>query len=483
MPERRDFRQTKIICTLGPSSDSVDTIRDLATAGMNVARLNMSHGDHDSHLRTIRHIHDLRHELNHPVAVLLDLQGPAIRTGERRGNLELAVGEEFSVSVAPSENPEEKSIHVDYEDMVHQLHAGDRITVDNGLINLEVLEVRARDLRCRVLDGGTLGSRKHINLPGIRVNLPSISEQDKADIRFGIRHNVDFLAVSFVRNAEALREARRVIVDAGGHHAKLIAKIENQEGIDNLDEIIAEADGVMVARGDLGVEVPFAELPVAQRNMVRKCAVAGKPVIVATHLLESMIEHPMPTRAEVGDVANAVLEEVDAVMLSGETATGKHPVRCVEVLDQIARRSEKEEGLGFHALRDPTTVRQQLARSACRLADSLASPAIVVITRTGRLGRLVSGFRPKSAIIYAFTNVAAVERALWLYRSVVPFEMERSDEPEQRVIDAFERLQHHNRLVPGDPIVVISDIATSHGDVTAIQVRHIDSDRRCPPMA
>ena len=216
MAERRDFRQTKIICTLGPSSDSVDTIRDLARAGMNVARLNMSHGDHDSHLRTIRHIHDLRHELNHPVAVLLDLQGPAIRTGERRGNLELAVGEEFSVSVAPSENPEEKSIHVDYEDMVHQLHAGDRITVDNGLINLEVLEVRARDLRCRVLDGGTLGSRKHINLPGIRVNLPSISEQDKADIRFGIRHNVDFLAVSFVRSAEALREARRVIVDAGG---------------------------------------------------------------------------------------------------------------------------------------------------------------------------------------------------------------------------------------------------------------------------
>ena len=474
MTERRDFRQTKIICTLGPSSDSAERIEQLARAGMNVARLNMSHGDHDSHRRTIRHIRRLGLRLNHPIAVLMDLQGPAIRTGERRGNLELGVGEEFSVSVASTEDPEEKSIHVDYEDMVHQLTVGDRITVDNGLINLEVLEVRSRDLRCRVLDGGTLGSRKHINLPGVRVNLPSISEQDRADIRFGIEHDVDFLAVSFVRSAEALREARRVILEAGGHHARLIAKIENQEGIDNLDEIIAESDGVMVARGDLGVEVQFAELPVAQRTMVRKCAIAGKPVIVATHLLESMIEHPMPTRAEVSDVANAVYEQTDAIMLSGETATGLHPVRCVEVLDQIARRTEKEDGLGFHTLRTPGTVREQLANSACRLTDSLGAPAIVVITRTGRLGQLVSSFRPKSAIIYAFTNVSAARRALWLSRSVVPFEMALSDEPEQTVVDAFQRLRRHNRLVPGDPIVVVSDVATSHGDVTAIQVRTVD---------
>jgi len=222
------------------------------------------------------------------------------------------------------------------------------------------------------------------------------------------------------------------------------------------------------------VEVQFAELPVAQRTMVRKCAIAGKPVIVATHLLESMIEHPMPTRAEVSDVANAVYEQTDAIMLSGETATGLHPVRCVEVLDQIARRTEKEDGLGFHTLRTPGTVREQLANSACRLADSLGAPAIVVITRTGRLGQLVSSFRPKSAIIYAFTNVSAVRRALWLSRSVVPFEMALSDEPEQTVVDAFQRLRTHDRLVPGDSIVVVSDVATSHGDVTAIQVRTVD---------
>ncbi len=473
MTERRDFRRTKIICTLGPSSDSAETIRQLAGAGMNVARLNMSHGTHESHLRTIQHIQNLRHELNHPIAILLDLQGPAIRTGERSGHLTLGVGEEFSVSVAPSSDPEAKSIHVDYEDMVHQLRVGDRITVDNGLINLEVLEVRARDLRCRVVDGGTLGSRKHINLPGIRVNLPSISAQDTADIRFGVAHDVDFFAVSFVRNAAALREARQVLADAGARDARLIAKIENQEGMDNLDEIIAEADGLMVARGDLGVEVAFAELPIAQRTMVRKCATAGKPVIVATHLLESMIEHPMPTRAEVTDVANAVEEEVDAVMLSGETATGAHPVRCVEVLDEIARRTEKEGGLGFHTLRDPVNVREHLARSACRLADALSSPAIVVFTRTGRLARLVSSFRPHSAIVYAFTNLDTARRALWLSRSVVPFQMELSDDPEQTIVDAFERLQRHDRLVAGDPIVVVSDVATRHGDVTAIQVRQV----------
>ncbi len=474
MTEHRDFRQTKIICTLGPSSESSERIEQLAKAGMNLARLNMSHGDRDSHLLSIRRVRSLNRRLNHPITLLLDLQGPEIRTGERRKQLELEVGEEFSVTVSPSEDTEEKSIHIDYQDMVHQLKAGDPITVDNGLINLEVLEVREHDLRCRVLDGGTLGSRKHINLPGVRVNLPSITDQDRQDILFAIEHDIDFVALSFVRNAEAVREARRVIEDAGGHHVRLIAKIENQEGIDNLDEIIEEADGIMVARGDLGVEVEFTELPVAQRNMVRKCAVVGKPVIVATHLLESMIENPVPTRAEVTDVANAVDEQVDAIMLSGETATGKHPVRCVEVLDRIARRIEKEEGLDFHALREPASVREQLARSACRLADSLGSPAIVVITRRGLLGHLVSSFRPRRAIIYAFTNMSAARRKLWLSRSVVPFKMALSNDPEKTVVAAFERLRKHNRLVPGDAIVVVSDVPTSHGSVSAIQVRTIE---------
>lgn len=471
MSERRDFRLTKIICTLGPASWSSAMIEKLAVSGMNVARLNFSHGDHDTHLLTLRRVRSLNRRLNHPIAVLLDLQGPEIRTGEVKGQMDLKVGETYRLTVAPSTDPEQRTIHVDYRDMVRDLVVGDRVTVDNGIINLDVLEVEEAGLLCRVVDGGRLGSRKHINLPGIRVNLPSITEKDRRDILFGIEHDVDFIAMSFVRNAEAVQEARRIIAEAGGHHAKIIAKIENQEGIDHFDEILEEADGVMVARGDLGVEIQFEDLPSIQRMITRKCAIAGKPVIVATHLLESMIENPMPTRAEVTDVANAVYEQVDAIMLSGETATGKHPERCVEVMDRIARRIEKEEGLGFSRQRKIGSNRGELARHACRLADNLNAPAIVVFTRRGELGQLVASFRPRNAIIYAFTNMSTTRRKMWLSRSVVPFKMDFSSDPERTIVAAFERLRRRNRVTPGDPIVVVSDVRAGHETVSSIQVR------------
>ena len=471
---RRDFRQTKIVCTLGPSSSAPEPIEQLAAAGMNIARLNMSHGSHESHLEVIRRVQTLNQQLDHPIALLLDLRGPAIRTGERHEQLSLEVGQECYISVGPTESPEERTIHVDYQDIVRQLTVGDRITVDNGLINLDVLEVRERDLRCRVKDGGVLGSRKHINLPGVRVNLPSITDQDAADIRFAAEHHVDFLAVSFVRSAEAVRDARRVVAEAGGHPIRIIAKIENQEGIDNLDEIIDAADGVMVARGDLGVEVEFDLLPSTQRDMVRRCAIAGKPVIVATHLLESMIDNPMPTRAEVTDVANAVYEQADAVMLSGETATGKYPARCVSVLDRIARRVEEEPGLEFHRDREAKSVRDQLARSACLLADSLGSRAIVVMTMRGLMGQLVASFRPRGATIYAFTTTEIVRRRLWLSRSVVPFTIDLTEEPEQVVLHALELLKAHGRLESGEPVVVVANVTTDFGHSNAIQVRMIE---------
>ncbi|HEX7481606.1 MAG TPA: pyruvate kinase [Polyangiales bacterium] len=470
-PKRRDFRLTKIVCTLGPASSSSDMIEKMANAGMNVARLNMSHGDHESHLLSIRRIRSLNRSLNHPLAILLDLKGPEIRTGEVRNALNLVVGEIYTVTVMPGHDPEEQSIHIDYSDMMSHLKVGDRITVDNGLINLEVLEMRTHDLRCRVLDGGTLGSRKHINLPGVRVNLPSIPEKDKADIRFGVEHDVDFIALSFVRNAEAVHEARKVIEDAGGHHAKIISKIENQEGVDNFDSILEASDGIMIARGDLGVEVEFSELPIIQREINRKCVVAGKPVIVATHLLESMIQNPMPTRAEVSDVANAVYEEADAIMLSGETASGKHPIRCVQVMDKIARRMEKEPTIGFHEQRKATNTREELARAACRLADAIRATAIVVVTRRGILGQLVASYRPRSAIIYAVTNMSAVRRKLWLTRSVVPFKMDFSNDPEKTLVAAFERLRKRSRVLPGDQVVVVSDVVAGDDRVAAIQVR------------
>ncbi|HEX7670314.1 MAG TPA: pyruvate kinase [Polyangiaceae bacterium] len=470
MSERRQFRHTKIICTIGPACDTTQTIKKMASAGMNIARLNFSHGDHESHLMAVRRIKSLNQKLNHAISTLVDLQGPEIRTGELEHALDLKVGETFSLSIRPVTDPEERSVHVDYQSLVSDMKKGDKVTVDNGLINLEVLEVNENRLLCRVIDGGKLGSRKHINLPGIRVNLPSITEKDRRDIQFAIKHELDFIALSFVRSPTDVLEARKIVED-GGANIKLIAKIENQEGVDNFAEILEVSDGIMVARGDLGVEVDFRELPVIQRRIVRDCTRVGKPVIVATHLLESMRDAPMPTRAEVTDVANAVYEQADAIMLSGETASGKNPVRCVEVMDGIAKRIEQERGLDFYLERVPDGAREEIARSACRVADSLRAPAIVVITRRGLLGQLVASFRPQHAIVYAFTNMSSVRRKLWLSRSVVPFVIDFSKSPEKTIQTAFEKLAQRNRILPGDPVVVITDVTGSSVSIPSIQVR------------
>jgi pyruvate kinase len=480
MPERRQFRHTKIICTVGPACDTTQVLKKMAEAGMNIARLNFSHGDHESHLMALRRIKSLNQKLNHTVSTLVDLQGPEIRTGELEHALDLKVGETFSLSIRPVTDPEERSVHVDYQSLVSDMKKGDKVTVDNGLINLEVLEVNENRLLCRVIDGGKLGSRKHINLPGIRVNLPSITEKDRRDIQFAIKHEVDFIALSFVRSQTDVLEARKIVED-GGANIKLIAKIENQEGVDNFAEILAAADGVMVARGDLGVEVDFRELPVIQRRIVRDCSRVGKPVIVATHLLESMRDAPMPTRAEVTDVANAVYEQADAIMLSGETASGRYPVRCVEVMDGIAKRIEQERGLDFYLARSPDGAREEIARSACRVADALRAPAIVVVTRRGLLGQLVSSFRPQHAIIYAFTNMSSIRRKLWLYRSVVPFVIDFSKNPEKTIQTALEKLAQRNRVLPGDPVVVITDVTGSSVSIPSIQVRRFGEGPAASP--
>lgn len=470
--ERRDFRHTKIICTIGPSTSSPEMIEQLAKAGMNVARINMSHGSQESHLNVIKAIKGLNRRLNHPIAILMDLQGPEIRTGEISQQLQLNVGDIFTFTVIPELNVEEKSVFVNYKDIIKDLKKGDKITVDNGLINLQVLEKNEEQgtLRCKVLEGGKLGSRKHINLPGVRVNLPTITEKDKNDILFAVENDIDFIAMSFVRRADDVIQAKEIIEKANGH-AHIIAKIENQEGIENFDEILEVADGIMVARGDLGVEIAIEDLPIIQREIVRKCIKKGKPVIVATHMLESMIENPMPTRAEVTDVANAVYEQSDAIMLSGETAVGKYPIKAVTILDKIAKRMEKEVNIHFELEREATTNRENLAKSACQLADRINAPAIVVITRRGAFARQVASFRPSKAIIYAFTNMSSTRRKLWLVRSVVPFLMEFSRDPEKTIRKAFDKLKERNRVFPGDPIVVLSDIEAGDEKVSTIQIR------------
>ncbi|MDA0825918.1 MAG: pyruvate kinase [Proteobacteria bacterium] len=466
------MRKTKIICTIGPKTESFDQLEKLALAGMNVVRLNMSHAKHEGAARIIRAIKTLNRKLPDPVAILLDTQGPEIRTGDITGELALTTGDEITISVRDGGDVEASSIRIHYDDLVSALKIGDRITVDNGIINLEVLTKNDNGtLGCKIIDGGILKSKRHVNLPGIRVNLPAITNKDRSDIAFGIEQEVDFIALSFVREAEDVRELKALLGKKAGK-IKIIGKIEDQSGVANLDEILQEVDGIMVARGDLGVEINLAELPNVQRKIVRRCAEEGKRVIVATHLLESMIENPIPTRAEVTDVANAIYEEVDAVMLSGETTIGKYPIRCVEQLVEIARASERVPGLSFVQKLTPDSDKQQIAHYAVQLAESIGAKGTVVITRRGYMADFVTNCHPQKSRIYAFTNDSQTRRRLVLNRNVSPYRIAFSQDPEKTLTSAFKLLKGKAGLDSGDKVVVISDMLSGQG-IEAIQLRKL----------
>ncbi len=466
------MRKTKIICTIGPVSNSYPMLEKLAHAGMDIVRLNMSHGDHESAAKVIKSIKTLNRKITYPIAIMLDTQGPEIRTGDLADELELKNGSVITISVRDSEDVERSSVHIHYDDLVDTVSVGDRITVDNGIINFEVLEKNDDGtMQCKVIDGGILKSKRHVNLPGIRVNLPAITKKDKSDILFAMEQQVDFIALSFVREAQDIRELRELMGEKA-KKIKVIAKIEDQSGVENLEEILAEADGIMVARGDLGVEINVAELPNVQRRIVQLCAEKGKRVIVATHLLESMIENPIPTRAEVTDVANAIYEEVDAVMLSGETTVGKHPVRCVEQLVEIAESTESFTGLNFTRNLNRDEEKQQLAITAVQLAESLKAKAIVVITRRGFMADYVTNCHPQHTRICAFTNDSKTRRRLMLNRNVSPFRTAFSKDPEKTLQIAFDALKSRASFETGDKVVVISDILEGSG-IEAIQIRQI----------
>ncbi len=467
------FRKTKIICTIGPATMSSEMIEKLALAGMNIARLNMSHGDHKFHGDVIKKIKNVNRKLKHPIAILLDTQGPEIRTGDVNAELDLKIGEIFTFHIIPGLESEAKSVFVNYSDIVNDLKEGDKVTVDNGLINLVVLEKKEKELVCRVLDGGKLGSRKHINLPGIRVNLPSITAKDKRDILFGLEQDIDFVALSFVRTPDDVLELRKFIEDNNGH-ARIVSKIEDQEAVKYYKQIIEVSDGVMIARGDLGVEVEIQELPIIQRKIIKECAIQGKPVIVATHLLESMIQFPSPTRAEVTDVANAVFEESDAIMLSGETASGKYPEKCVEMLNKIALRVENSGGgVGYIKERVPRNQKEELAKAAALLADSLKVPAVIVITRRGTTAMNLAGFHPEYPVIHAFTNMTSVRRKLWLHRGILPYRMDFSSDPEKTIIAAIDTIKKNDMVSVGDKVVILSDIIAGTDRVETIQIREV----------
>lgn len=465
------MRKTKIICTIGPVSSSYEALEQLARSGMNIARLNMSHGEHEACAKVIKAIRTLNKKLHHPIAVLIDTQGPEIRTGDLNNELNLKTGDIISVVARGEADVEASSIYINYEDLIHDVQVGDKITVDNGLINLEVLSKEERIMQCRVIDGGVLKSKRHVNLPGIRVNLPAITEKDKRDIAFAIEQEVDFIALSFVRSADDIAQLKELLGNKADK-IKIIAKIEDQEGVKNLDAIVDTADGVMVARGDLGVEIAFEHLPQVQRQIVATCAERGKRVIVATHMLESMIDNPMPTRAEVTDVANAVYEEVDAIMLSGETTVGKYPFKCVEVLDRIARTTEQYPGLEFSKRLRLDSDKQQIAQAAVKLADSINAAAIIVPTRRGLMANLVTNCHPETSIICAFTNDSRTRRQLVINRNLLSYRINFSSDPEKTLANAARIMLSREEFSEDDKVVVISDALSGSG-IEAIQIRHL----------
>lgn len=467
------LRKTKIIATLGPSTASEETIGRLIDAGVNVFRLNMSHAPHDWTRNVVRTIRTAAGQRRQFIGILLDTQGPAIRTGDLPVPLQLTPGQRFSLTVRGERSEEECSVDVNYEDFINDISVGDVVLIDNGAIEMKVLAKSGNKVQCEVLTEGKLGSRRHINLPGVKVSLPALTDKDLADVRLGLELGVDFIALSFVREAADLQQLRRCF-PVKGPCPLVIAKIEDQEAIHNLEDIVRESDAIMIARGDLGIELPYEELPIMQRRIVKTCLRMGRPAIVATHMLESMIESPSPTRAEVTDVANAVFEQADAIMLSGETTVGKYPIKCVEVFDRIARRIERSGGANYSEQAQLSSHRQKLVKSAVVLADELKAEAILVLTRTGNMARHTAWMRPKFSRIYALCaddRIAAALSLSWATTSfVVPFDSAR---PQETIESAFQLLVSKGRLQSGNTVVIIGSITSGDHTVEAVQMRTV----------
>lgn len=469
--QRGNVRKTKIISTLGPATDSAEMIGRLIDAGVNIFRLNMSHAPHDWVRRVVEDIRAAADTRRQFIGIMMDTQGPAIRTGDLGVPLDLQPGQKFTLTVRGERNLEEHSVDVNYENFVNDISVDDVVLVDNGAIEMKVLGKSGNKVECEVLTAGTLGSRRHINLPGVRVSLPALTAKDIKDVKLGLEVGVDFIALSFAREARDLLQLKELF-ERDKPPPFVIAKIEDQEAVKNLEAIVREADGIMVARGDLGIEIPYEELPIVQRRIVKTCLRHGKPVIVATHMLESMIESPMPTRAEVTDVANAIYEEADAIMLSGETTVGKYPLKCIEVFDRIAVRTERSGSAQFHDLAELGTARQKLVKSAIVMANELKAAAILVITRSGKMARYAAWMRPHYSPIYALcpsNNAAGGLTLSWgVTPFVVPFDLIN---PENTIETSLKILVEQNRLRKGTTVVIIGSILVGEQIVDAVQMR------------
>ncbi len=476
----RRYSRTKILCTLGPATSDVETLVSLIGAGMDVARLNFSHGSYDDHAGILGRLRIAAERSGEPIAVIQDLQGPKIRIGLlATPSVELKAGARVVITTEAVQGTADR-IPTDFRNLPTDVRPGERILLDDGRIRLEVREVLGTEVSCQVIVGGVLTPHKGINLPGVAVSTPSLTEKDRRDLAWGVAHGIDGVALSFVRTAQDIRDLRKVLagLQAGGETTPVYAKIEKPQAIANLDAIIAESDGVMVARGDLGVEMPPEDVPVLQKRIVRACGAAGKPVIIATQMLESMIHSPTPTRAEANDVANAVMDGADAVMLSGETSVGSYPLETVQIMDRIIQRVEEERMRSAAGREDGhglvESMHDALGRAACVLAEQMNASAIIAVTNSGETARVLAKYRPGLPIVAVTDRPQTLRRVaiLWGVRGVLVSGLEGDSDRVLRAIQ--EHLLGAGIVRKGDDVVLLAGLPFfARGSTNIIKVESI----------
>lgn len=470
--------KTKIICTLGPATDDEAVLRQLMKGGMNVARMNFSHGTYDEHTKRIEMFKRIRKEFHFPIALMLDTKGPEVRIKKfEHGQIELVEGQKFTLTSRDVVG-DNRVVAVTYEHLAQDLHTGCSILIDDGLIELYIDRIEQDDIHCTVVTGGILSNNKSINIPCVKIRLPYVSEQDKADLLFGIENDFDFVAASFVRTRKDVAAIRALLEENNGKLINIVAKIENQEGVDNIDEIIDASDGIMVARGDMGVEIPFENIPFIQKTLIKKCYSAGKRVIVATQMLDSMMRNPRPTRAEATDVANAIYDGTSAIMLSGETAAGKYPIESLATMVKIAIKTESEIHYQkrFEENRFPMrNITDAISHATCSTAHDLNAAAIITVTKSGHTARMVSKFRPDCPII-----AAAIEPIVWrqlaLSWGVYPVMADVKTSTDELFDHAIEQSMATGLIKTGDIIVITGGVPLGvSGTTNILKVQVVES--------
>ena len=477
----KNAKKTKIVCTLGPASQSEETLTKLIENGLNVCRFNFSHGSHEEHKERMDIVKKVRDELKKPVAILLDTKGPEIRTGNFADpEVFLEEGSKFIITMADVIGNKEMCT-VSYKGLAEDVVEGDTILIDDGLVGLKVENVVGEEIHCVVENSGIVKNHKGVNVPGVKINLPALTPKDISDIEFGITQGIDFIAASFVRKASDVLAIREVLENNNATDIQIISKIENQEGVDNLDEILQVSDRLMVARGDLGVEIPTEDIPIVQKQMIKKCNALGKPVITATQMLDSMIRNPRPTRAEVTDVANAIYDGTDAIMLSGETAAGKYPVEAVKVMAAIAKRIE--ETLDYDTILrskglNNTNVTDAISYATCTTAKSLTASGIVTSTSSGYTARMVSKFRPKTPIIAATPN-ERTSRQLSLSWGVYTVMCEQAENTDDLIDNSIEASKNEGYIHEGELVVITTGVPTGVSGTTNLIKVQVISEEIC----